>query len=169
VLRAAGVERAHVLVASLETDADNLFVTLSGRALNPSLFIVARARDEASIDKLTRAGADRVVNPQEIGGSRMAAFILQPNVAEFVDVVMHEHNLEFRLGEVTVVPGSDLVGLALGNLPGGAQVLAVRNGPEGRFTPGPGSSTVVAAGDVLVVVGTDEELTALAVAGRRRP
>ena len=74
--------------------------------MQSSLFIVARARDESSVDKLARAGADRIVNPQEIGGARMAAYILQPNVAEFVDVVMHERSLEFRLGEVTVPAGA---------------------------------------------------------------
>lgn len=66
-LRAAGIERATALVAALADDADNLFVTLSGRAINPSLFIVARARQEDSVPKLMQAGADRVVNPQELG------------------------------------------------------------------------------------------------------
>jgi len=73
VLRAAGIERARALVAGLDTDADNLYLTLSGRTLNPALFIVARARDESSDAKLRRAGADRVVNPQAIGGARIAA------------------------------------------------------------------------------------------------
>ena len=162
MLRSAGVDRAAVLVAALASDADNLFVTLSGRALQPSLFIVARARDGSSVDKLARAGADRVVNPQEIGGVRMAAYILQPNVAEFVDVVMHEGSLEFRLGEVTVPSDSQLVGCTLRDLPGDARVLAVRRpGAAAQLATNPNPSTRVDAGDILIVVGTDDELRSL--------
>jgi voltage-gated potassium channel len=75
-LRAAGIERAGALVAALADDAENLFVTLSGRALRPQLFIVTRAREEESVAKLQRAGADQVVNPQELGARQMAALIL---------------------------------------------------------------------------------------------
>ncbi len=164
VLRRAGIERAAVLVAALASDADNLFVTLSGRALNPGLFIVARARQDASVDKLARAGADRVVNPQRIGGARMAAFVVHPNVAEFLDVVMHEHSLEFRLGEVYVPPGSALVGAAIEDLVGGARVLARRCGPQALFQTSLDPSTAVEAGDVLIAVGTDDALAALALA-----
>ena len=113
VLRRAGIERARALVAALATDADNLFITLSGRALRPDLFIVARAREESSVEKLTRAGADRVVNPQEIGGARIAAFLLQPHVTEFLDVVMHDRSIELRLEEVTVPSDSPLAGQTL--------------------------------------------------------
>ena len=102
VLRQAGIEHAGALVAALSTDAANLFITLSGRALRPDLFIVARAREDSSIEKLARAGADRVVNPQEIGGARMAAFLLHPHVTEFLDVVMRDRSIELRLEEVEV-------------------------------------------------------------------
>jgi voltage-gated potassium channel len=78
VLRTAGIGRARVLVAALTTDADNLFLTVTARSMRPDLFIVARVRQEASESKLASAGADRVVNPQRIGGQRMAAFVLQP-------------------------------------------------------------------------------------------
>ena len=83
VLKEAGIEHARALVAAIDTDAENLYVVLSGRSLCPDLFIVARARDLSSDAKLARAGADRVVNPQEIGGARMAAFVLQPHVTAF--------------------------------------------------------------------------------------
>ncbi|MGZ4736119.1 MAG: potassium channel family protein, partial [Acidimicrobiia bacterium] len=106
VLRAAGIERAAALVAAVEGDAANSFITLSARALKPDLFIVARARSQDSGEKLRRAGADRVVNPQSIGGARMAAFVLRPHVAEFLDVVMRERTLEFRLEELPVTAGS---------------------------------------------------------------
>jgi voltage-gated potassium channel len=163
VLRAAGVDRATALVAALTTDADNLFVTLSGRSLNPGLFIIARARDASAVDKLTLAGADRVVNPQEIGGARIAAFLTRPHVASFVDVVMHERPLEFRLEEVTVRPGSPLIGRAVSELPGGAQVLAVRR-VDGSFATKPEPTTLVGVGEVLIAVGTGDELAELVAA-----
>ena len=104
-LERAGIDRAATLIAALNTDADNLFVTLSGRSRRPDLFIVARARVEGSEAKLLQAGANRVVNPQQIGGARMGALATQPNVAEFLDVVMHDGSLEFRLAEVPVSEG----------------------------------------------------------------
>ncbi len=102
VLAAAGLQYASALVAAVDADAANSFITLSARATRPELFIVTRARNTDSEEKLLRAGANRVVNPQNIGGSRMAAFVVRPHVAEFVDVVMHEQNLEFRLEEIAV-------------------------------------------------------------------
>ena len=112
-LTAAGIERASALVAALQGDAENLFVTLSSRALNRDLFIVARAREDASVAKLSNAGADRVVNPQELGAARMASFVARPHVAEFIDVVMHERSMEFRMQEVEVPAGSSLAGTTL--------------------------------------------------------
>jgi len=167
VLVDAGIGRAAVLVSALTTDADNLFVTLSGRSLRPDLFIVARARVEDSEDKLTRAGADRVVNPQSIGGKRMAAFVLQPHVAEFLDVVMHDGTLEFRLEEVAVARGSPLAGASLRDAHirdrTGALILAMRDG-DGTFTTNPQPETVLEAGQILIAIGTEVQLKALAEA-----
>jgi voltage-gated potassium channel len=165
VLLGAGVERAKVLVAALDTDADNLFLTLSARALNPSLFIVARARVASTEPKLTQAGANRVVNPQSIGGARMAAFCMQPHVAEFLDVVMHDGSLEFRLEEVEVPDGSPVVGCTLRSAhlrdKTGALVLALRRA-DGAFTTNPEPDTELAAGEVLIAIGTSTQLEALA-------
>jgi voltage-gated potassium channel len=164
VLKEAGIDRARVLVAALNTDADNLYVTVSGRALVPDLFIIARARTESSEPKLTRAGADRVVNPQRIGGERIAAFALQPHVAEFLDVVMHDGSLEFRLEEVVVAAGSPLAGRTLRDTHirdrTGALILAVRNA-NGEFATNPPPETVIQAGDILIAVGTSTQLAAL--------
>jgi voltage-gated potassium channel len=163
-LRAAGVDRAQALVAALQGDAENLFVTLSSRAINPELFIVARARADESIDKLSRAGADRVVNPQELGAARMASFVVQPNVAEFVDVVMHERSMDLRMQEVGITAGSRLAGVSLrdANLrrEAGVLVLAVR-GDDGRFTANPDPDLVIHAGNVIIAVGTDDALELL--------
>lgn len=164
VLRAAGIERASTLVAAVDGDAANSFITLSARALNPDLFIVARARSSDSEEKLRRAGADRVVNPQSIGGTRMAAFVLRPHVAEFIDVVMHEASLEFRLEEVVISSNSPVAGRTLRDAHlrdlTGALVLALRE-PDGTFRTNPPPDTHLGAGQVMIAIGTQEELAAL--------
>ena len=166
-LLSAGIERARVLVGALNTDADNLYMTLSGRALRPDLFIIARARTDSSEAKLLRAGADRIVNPQRIGGQRMAAFALQPHVAEFLDVVMHDGSLEFRLEEVAVPDGSPLAGSSIRDAHirdrTGALVLALRDG-DGVFTTNPPPETVIEPGQILIAIGTLSQLNALTAA-----
>jgi voltage-gated potassium channel len=164
VLREAGIERAGALVAAIDTDAENLYVTLSGRSLQPGLFIIARARDESSDAKLRRAGADRVVNPQAIGGARMAAFVSQPNVAEFLDVVMHDRQFEFQLAEVTIDGGSPLAGATLRDAQirerTGALILALRTA-AGAYLTKPGPDAVISAGQILICIGTAGELASL--------
>ena len=166
----AGVERAGTLIAALDTDADNLFVTVASRSFTPGIHVIARARSESSEAKLLRVGADRVVNPQRLGGDRMAAFVTQPHVVDFVDVVMHDGTLEFRLEEVAVGPDSPMAGETLRSSQvhdrTGCLVLAIRR-PDGTFTPNPSPEDRVVAGDVLIGVGTGEQLAALA--GFARP
>lgn len=164
-LREAGLERAGALIAALEGDAENLFVTLSARAIKPDLFIVARARQDESVPKLANAGADRVVNPQELGAARMASFVARPHVAEFVDVVMHERSLEFRMQEFDIPAASPLAGRTLrdANLrqETGVLVLAVRR-VDGTFTTNPDPGMVIEPHQVLIAVGTDDDLNRLA-------
>ena len=165
VLRQAGIDRASALVAAVSTDPANLFITLSGRSLRPDLFIVARAREESSVAKLERAGADRVVNPQEIGGARMAAFLVQPHVTEFIDVVMHDREMALRLEEIEVAPQSPLAGISVSEAHvrdrTGALVLAIRE-PDGGFITSPDARTEMRAGQVLIAIGTPAQLMALA-------
>jgi voltage-gated potassium channel len=164
VLRSAGLERARVLIVALSNDAGNVYVTLTGRALRPDLFVIARARTEAAENRLLQAGANRVVNPQGIGGARMAAFALQPHVAEFLDVVMHDGSLEFRLEEISVPGDSPLVGKTLREAEirerTGALVLALRNA-DGQFTLNPGADVRIASGHILIAIGTVDQLEAL--------
>jgi voltage-gated potassium channel len=163
-LASAGIEHAAALVAALEGDAENLFVTLSSRAIRDDLFIVARARQEESVAKLARAGADRVVNPQELGAARMASFVARPHVAEFVDVVMHERSMEFRMQEIEVTNDSPLAGQSLreANLrqKAGVLVLALRQ-VDGTFTTNPDPDTVIEPKQVIIAVGTDVDLERL--------
>jgi voltage-gated potassium channel len=164
VLERAGIHRARAVVAALQTDAGNLFVTLSARALRPELFIVARVRLEENEEKLLRAGADRVVNPQSIGGARMAAFVLQPHVTEFLDVVMHERGIEFRLEEIPVEDGSPVDGASIREAHvrdrTGALVLALRD-EDGSFTTNPPPETVIKTGQVMIAIGTPGDLQKL--------
>jgi voltage-gated potassium channel len=163
-LRAAGIARAKALVAALEGDAENLFVTLSARAIVPGLFIVARARQDESVPKLANAGADRVVNPQELGAARMASFVARPHVAEFVDVVMHERSLEFRMQEFDVPDDSPIAGQTLRDADlrrrAGVLVLALRR-TDGTFTTNPDPDTVIEPHQVLIAVGTDTDFDRL--------
>ena len=164
-LRSAGIGHANALIAALEGDAENLFVTLSARAIVPKLFIVARARQDESVSKLANAGADRVVNPQELGAARMASFVARPNVAEFIDVVMHGGALEYSLEEMVVPTKSPIDGLPLSEArirdgSGGALILALRDA-EGNFHSNPPPSTSLRAGTTLIVIGTADQHTAL--------
>jgi voltage-gated potassium channel len=161
VMTAAGIERAATLVTAVDSDSDNLFITLSARARRPELFIVSRVRDEVNEPKLRQAGADRVVNPQQIGGSRIAALAVAPNVADFLDVVMHDGSLEFRLADVAVPATSALSGQTLREAHvrdrTGALVLAIRDG-EGRFATNPPPETVLTGGSTLIAIGTASQL-----------
>ncbi len=105
-LHRVGVKKAKGLVVVLSTDPENVFATLSARVLNPSLFIVARAIDEDTESKLIKAGANRVVKPYELGGSRMAEIVLRPGVLDFIDVVYGSNKVDIHIEEITVKKGS---------------------------------------------------------------
>ena len=164
ILEAAGIGHARALIAALDTDADNVFVTLSSRALRPDLVIIARARTEGSKPKLLRAGANRAVNPQLIGGRRMAAFALQPHVAEFLDVVMHDETLDYRIEEVRIPASSPLAGRTLADtalqLPTGALLLAIRTA-AGQFVANPAPDTRLDPDTILIALGTPAQLSAI--------
>jgi voltage-gated potassium channel len=165
VLRRAGVDRAATLVASLDTDALSLFVTLTARALNADLVIIARSRVDDTEQKLLRAGANRVVNPQRLGGNRIAAFALQPHVTDFLDVAMHDDEVEFKLEQVQIHEGSPLDGRAVSEarLSEGneALLLALRDSDGGGFTTNPPPDAIIRPGDVVIAIGTTEQINAL--------
>jgi voltage-gated potassium channel len=164
VLRAAGIERARVLITALNGDAENLYVALTGRSMRNDLFIVSRTASDAAVPKLLQAGADRVVNPQDLGGARMAALAVQPHVAEFLDVVMHDGSLEFRLQEIDVPAASPLAGQTLRSARvharTGVLVLAVRH-PGQDFRTNPPPEEQISGGDVMVVIGNTGQVASL--------
>jgi voltage-gated potassium channel len=164
VIREVHLEHAAILVAALPTDADNLYVALTGRSVNPDLHIVSRAQHAGSGAKLIRAGADRVVNPEDIGAQRLAAFALRPNVSEFLDVVMHGGSIEYRLEEFVVKASSPLVGLTLAEAKirnrTGVTLLALKP-PDGEISTDPPDDARMVAGTTLIAFGTREDLEAM--------
>jgi len=162
-LRRAGVERASTLIAALDSDADNVYVTLSARAVNPRLHIVARTNDQANEPKFFHAGANRVVNPSEIGGSRMGALAMHPTLAEFLDEVIHDESHGVTVDEISVRDGGAAEGRLLGDVIGESGqplVIAIRDHNHG-YIPNPTPTQAVTAGSVLVVLGADEHIARL--------
>jgi len=161
VLRRAGVERAVGLVCAVDSDAVNVYITLTARALNPGLTIVARAANPDSVDKLTRAGADQVVSPYVLSGHRMAFLAQHPAVVDFLDLVRIAPDL--KLEEMVVRPGSALDGATTGAASAahrGATILAVkRPGAEPIAFPEP--DVRLAAGDLVVALGPLDALDAM--------
>jgi voltage-gated potassium channel len=165
VLQEAGVERARGLVAAVDSDAANLLVVLSARALNPDLYIVARANLEDTEAKLLRAGADRVISPYSLGGRRMALMLVHPDVVDFLDVVMHDESLELFLEDLTVGHDCTLDQCSIGEARirkvTGANILGLKR-EEGKIVISPEASTVLYPGDVLIALGTRQQLESLA-------
>jgi voltage-gated potassium channel len=162
VLEEAGIRRARGLVAAVDSDADNVFVVLSARKLNPKLHIVARASSDESAAKLETAGADRTLSPYAVGGRRLASLATQPLVVDFLDIVTRgEGGIEFRLEEFSVPEDSFITDNTIGELRiaerTGAMILATRH-REGSFDTTPSASDRISGGDTLIVLGTREQV-----------
>jgi voltage-gated potassium channel len=166
-LTAAGIDRAVSLIAALGSDSDNLALTLTARSLRPDLLVVARMANDRNERKFTRAGADRVVNPYEIGGSRMAAIAFRPHVAEFLDEVIHSEDHDVDIHELTVRPGSAADGAHLGEITDGATppalVIAIKDA-DGRYSSNPSTTRPLEAGEVLIAVGSATQIERLTAA-----
>ena len=147
VLRLAGIERAAGVIACVDSDAENIFITLTVRELRPEITIVARASEEDSESKLRRAGADRVVSPYKASGVEMSRLALHPQIAGVVDVAP-----EFRMEEIEVTDGCSAAGKRIGDIRGASYIVALRR-PDGTVLPQPGTETTLNPGDVLVAMG----------------
>jgi len=163
-LLAAGIGRAAGLAAVLPHDGDNLFVTLTARALNPALTIVARSSKVKNESRILSAGANHVLNPYRNGGRLMARQLLHPAVTEFIDVISESDDENLRLEEVRVCPGSSLAGVALRDSPIRSQmdtiVVGVRR-PDAPLLFNPSSDVAPRVGDTLIVLGRAENLVRL--------
>ncbi len=161
VLQKAGLERARGLVAAVDNDADNVFVTLTARVLNPNIDIVARSILEESREKLLRAGATKVVSPSLIGGRRMAAILLRPLVSDYLDVVSYGDDVEYRLEELDVSERSACKGKTLGEANirrrTGAVILAIKKKTD-EFNTSPTAEAMLEEGDSVVILGTRKQL-----------
>jgi voltage-gated potassium channel len=149
VLQSAGIDRAKGLVSAVDSDAINVYITLTARTLNPKLFIVARASSPESVDQLYRAGADRVVSPYVLSGKRMAGLALQPAVVEFIEMLNVAPDM--RLEEIVVRAGSALDGQAVGSA-ADVTILAVKKSGA-DLVPSPDTGMTLNAGDLVVALG----------------
>lgn len=161
VLRTARVERARGLIAVVSSDAENVYTTLTAKSINPSITVVARALTDESEPKLRKAGADRVINPYEMVGRRIAQLVIQPAMVEFVDTIARSHTGEITMEEITVSGHSTLLGKALRDTSIRSRlnviIVAIRRGEEDLvYNPGPDAWFEI--GDRLVAIGRRPQL-----------
>jgi len=169
VLRRARVDRARAVVTVVASDADNLYITMSARLLNEKLFIVARADSELAEKKLLRAGANRVVSPYVIGGSRVAQAVLRPTVVDFIELATRTEHLELQIEESRIAPHSKLVGASLRDSrlrhERGLIIVSIKK-ESGQMVFNPPADAVIEAGDILITLGNREQLDQLGALAR---
>jgi len=168
VLEKAGIKRARGLVASVSSDVANLYITLSARELsvaaNPSLFILARADDDKAIRKIKHAGANRVVSPYQIGGSRMALALLRPTVYDYLEIIGQPGDIELSMEELRIGVGSALAGKRLRETPLRQDYDIIVIGlldNEGKMIFNPGPEQELAEGVRLIVLGGKRQIERL--------
>ncbi|HET9503766.1 MAG TPA: NAD-binding protein [Hymenobacter sp.] len=165
-LRQAGIEHARALITALPKDADNVFVALTARELNPRITIIARASARSSVSKLLSAGANSVVLPDEIGGSHMANLIIRPEVIKFLDMISGLDPNKLRLEELpfnelkAALRGQSIRELDVRSRTG-ATIIALRRGQGGELEVSPAADYRPATGDVLLVLGNESQIQAL--------
>jgi voltage-gated potassium channel len=163
VLLAAGIKRAKGLIATLPGDADNVFVTLTAKELNPNVRIVARGERAESKSKLLRAGADKVISPSVIGGRRMAISVLKPVSVDFVETLIHKKGVEIELEEIVNSASSSLTGKTLKDSMikqhTGTMIVAIKRDEE--IISNPTAEEIIMAGDLLIAIGTRPQLAQL--------
>jgi voltage-gated potassium channel len=163
-LVAVGLDHAKGLVASSDSDVDNLYIVVSARAARPDLLIVARASTEDAGRKMWRAGADRVVQPYTSAGQEMAKLVLRPQVAAFLDIVTTVGGPDLQMEEIELTHASENAGKTIRELrigrETGALIVALRK-PDGTFDTTPSADAALDPGDVIIAVGTAAELRSL--------
>jgi len=161
VLINGGIERARGIVAASDSDPDNVLITLSARLLNPRIFIIARAGAKEIIDKLHKAGANRVVSPYLSTGQKMASMMMKPVLHDYLDTMAYGTGLEFQLEDVELYEGSEVVGTTLQESAirkeTGATILSIKKA-NGQLLTNPPVSHVLETGDRLILVGTAAQL-----------
>ncbi|GAB4320590.1 MAG: potassium channel protein [Candidatus Sumerlaeia bacterium] len=163
VLERAGIRRARGLIAVMGEDARNVFVTLSARQINPTLYIVARGEERSSEPKLKRAGADRVVLPYVTGAHQIAHAAIYPNVIDFIDFATRDTGREYTLEEVRVAEHSRLANHSLAELNLsrrlGLIVIGIKRNSQMIFNPS--ADEKLLAGDIIIVIGKSSQVNQL--------
>jgi len=154
VLAEAGIARARSIIACADSDANNVFITLTARELRADIAIVARAAVEDTEKKLKRAGADRVISPYKASGTEMARLALHRQLSGVVDV-----DVQYRMEEIEVGEGCAGLGQTVGDIRGGSIIVGLRRGAE--FQPQPPAETTLTPGDVIIAMGTPPALERL--------
>jgi voltage-gated potassium channel len=161
----AGIERAKALITTLPADADNVFVTLTAKGLNPNLLIISRASDSSSFSKLKRAGASNVIMPDKIGGAHMASLIVRPDVKEFVDILSGQAGADVQLEEFEVetlsrhLSGKNIIDLDIRKITG-ANVIGLKN-LDGTYIVNPNINLPLHEGMKLIILGNTEQMESL--------
>lgn len=160
----AGIKRAKGLIAVVTSDTENVYITLTARGLNPALFILARAGEEGSDIKLKRAGANKVISPYHIGGSRMAQAILRPNVVDFIEIATGRDHLDLQMEEICIPGGSSCVGENLHSSgfrkETGVIIVGIKKA-NGKMVFNPESHTKLDSHDTLIVLGEPTSIVKL--------
>jgi len=166
LLQEVNIDHARAMVAAVDSDAENVFITLTARSLNPDIYIVARANSDESEPKLISAGANRTMMPYHISGKRIVTMLIRPSVADFLDEVVHAGGLELFLEEVVIQANSELAGKTISDAgirnQLGVTVLACRT-QEGEFDTRIGPETVLQPGGLLIVLGTRAQLQGMMI------
>lgn len=165
VLEKAGIHRAKGLIAALNSDANNLYTVLTARQLKPDLLIVARAITHNSHEKLIRAGADKTVSPNEIGGHRMASMLLKPSVIAFLDTITHSGKIDLNLNEVVIQPSSAISNKTLmqANIPEQTDliIIAIKEKEDDGIVFNPTKDHLLKPGQTLIALGDNDDLKKL--------
>jgi voltage-gated potassium channel len=164
VLRGAGIERARGLVCAVTSDPENLYITLAARDINKDLFIVARASDETAVNRLIKAGANKVVSPVITGSNQMAQMLLRPAVADFIELATMTDQLELEIDQIGIKPGSPFVDCALKDTGIRSDldviIIAIKR-DDGKMIFNPSADTTIEERDALVAIGSHTSLEAL--------
>jgi len=158
-LKQAGIARASALIATLPADADNVFVVLTARELNPNLKIISRASHGSSVKKLKIAGANNVILPDKLGGTHMATMVISPDIKEFVDLMSTQNTTAFAIHEIVCNKNISLSDLNAWQKTG-ATVLGIKT-ENGDYKLNPLPETQISAGQKLMVMGSAEQLQKL--------
>ena len=162
VLQEAGIMEAAGLASAVDSDAENVYVTLSAKSLRKDLYVVARASSEEAEYKLLRAGADRVISPYTLGGRRLAGMLLRPNVVDFLELVTHRGNRDLCIEEIEIKERSPFEGITIGEVRQryhiGANILAIKSKMDNRIIANPDNQVSIEKGDLLIILGTKDQL-----------